>query len=154
MNEGLFLFTIAFCLPKPTEILDTLMAEEKKNCWACENCKIRNEYEEVSRFCSYSFEIISSGLNTSYCQTARFLRPFNTTSKPVVNKPITCSNLGHQLVWNQRPVSYFLIPSHRGQELSQWLLNTLAFLQNTWPSQWPKMSPPRYTSSSPAFITP
>lgn len=122
---------------------------------AVEHCKKRNVSEEVfrkaCRFCSYGLELISLGLNTSYCQTARFLWPFNTTSKRLVDKPNTRHNLGHQLVWNQRLVSYSLIPSLREQELSQKLSKTL---RNTWWSPWPKMPPPCYTSSSPAFITP
>lgn len=63
----------------------------------CQHCKIRNISEEVSEkscsFCTYGLELISIGLNTSYCQTAWLLWLFNTTSKRVANKP-TRYNLG------------------------------------------------------------
>lgn len=114
----------------------------------------RKSLEKYFNYCSYSLEIISLVLNTSYCQIARLLRPFNTTSKTAVHKPNTCQKVGHQLVWNQRSVSYFLIPFHRRKELSRRLLNTLAFLQNTWWSRWPNVPPPYGTSSSPAFKGP
>lgn len=72
--------------------------------------EIRNPSEEVSEnvctFCSHSFELISAGLNTSYCQTGRLQSLFNTTSNRVANKPKACFELGCQLVHNQRPV-YF-----------------------------------------------
>lgn len=42
---------------------------------------IRGSLPEICRNCNYSFGSILPGLNTSYCQTAQFLWPFNTTSK-------------------------------------------------------------------------
>lgn len=86
--------------------------------------EIRNPSEEVSEnvctFCSCSFELISAGLNTSYCQTGRLQRRFNTTSNRVANKPKACYELGRQLVRDQRPLSFpLLILFHSRPELSR-----------------------------------
>lgn len=86
--------------------------------------KIRNPsdevFENVCTFCSHSFELISSGLNTSYCQTGRLQWLFNTTSNRVANKPKACFKLGHQLLRKQRPVCFSpLILFHSQPELSR-----------------------------------
>lgn len=102
--------------------------------------EIRNPSVEVSEnvctFCSCSFELISAGLNTSYCQTGRLQRRFNTTSNRVANKPKACYELGRQLVRDQRPLSFpLLILFHSRPELSRRFPQSPSPRRGTWWSQ-------------------
>lgn len=119
--------------------------------------EIRNPSEEVSEnlctFCSHSFELISSGLNTSYRQTGQLQWLFNTTSNRVANKPKACFELVCQLVQNQRPLFFSpLILLHSRPELSRrFPSKPLLSVRHLVKAGRPEVLPRCDTSSSPAL---